>query len=64
MGRKLNSLYIVHEEIVKEMKSRGYNHDSPLEVNFAIEKDVQKDFVDTLQDQIKILKTKNCACKV
>ena len=61
---KLKALYLVHEEIVKEMKSRGFDHKSPLEDDYASEKNVQKDFVDSVRDLIKILKIKNCKCKV
>jgi len=61
---KLKALYLIHEEIVKEMKERGFNHKSPLESNFATGTDVQKEFVNSVGDQIKIIKSKKCNCKL
>jgi hypothetical protein len=61
---KLKALYLRHEQQIKEMENRGFNHNSPLDINFAIGCSVQKDFVDSLQDQIKILKIKKCECIV
>jgi hypothetical protein len=61
---KLKALYLRHEEIVDEMKKRGFNHKSPLNSDFAIGKSVQKDLVDSVEDQIKLLRNKKCKCKV
>ena len=61
---KLKAMYIRHEEIVKEMNFRGYNHHSPLDVQKATGKSVQDVFIDTPSRQIQIIKEKNCACKV
>lgn len=61
---KLKAMYLRHEEQVKEMKCRGYNHQSPLDVKNAIGKPKQDLFVDTPSIQIKILKQKGCNCKV
>lgn len=61
---KLRSLYIRHEEQVKEMKRRGYNHKSPLDKKFATGKSKQNIFVDSPSRQIQILKQKGCSCKV
>ena len=61
---KLKALYLIHEEIVKEIKKRGFNHKSPLESNFATGADVQKEFVNSVRDQIKIIKSKKCNCKL
>lgn len=60
---KLRALYIIHEEIVKEMKERGYNHNSPLEEKLAIGDDEQRVFVETVEEQMKILTSKKCECK-
>ena len=61
---KLRALYLRHEKIVKEMKKRGYNHNSPLDERFATGKSIQNQFVDSYEEQIDILKNKKCGCKV
>ena len=61
---KLKALYLKHEEIVNEMKKRGFNHKSPLNIDFAIGNSIQKDFVDSIEHQINILRNKKCKCKV
>jgi hypothetical protein len=61
---KLKALYLRHEKQVAEMKKRGYNHNSPLDKNFAKGKDFQTDFVDTIEEQKKNLKQKNCQCRI
>ena len=61
---KLAALFLRHEELVKEMRSRGYNHYSNLDVNLAKGGSVQDVFVDSIEDQKKILKLKKCKCKV
>jgi hypothetical protein len=61
---KLRALYLLHEEIVKEMKLRGFNHNSPLDDSYVKGKSVQKDFVTSVENQIKTLKIKKCKCKV
>ena len=62
--RKLKAPYIIHEEIIKEMKKRGFNHKSPLKSKFTNGNDVQSKFVNSGQDQIKIIKSKKCNCKL
>ena len=61
---KLKALYFRHEKIVQEMKKRGFNYKSPLNNGLATVKSVQNDFVDFIEDQIRILKNKNCECKI
>ena len=61
---KLKAMYFRHEKLVLEMKSRGYNHKSPLDKRKAIGKSTQNDFVNTISEQIVILKNKNCGCKL
>jgi len=61
---KLKALYLKHEIIVKEMKKRGFNHNSFLEKSMADGLDIQNEYVDSIQEQIKILRKKNCNCKV
>jgi len=61
---KLKAMYLRHEELVKEMNSRGYNHHSPLDMQKATGSSVQDVFVDTPARQIQIIKEKNCDCDV
>ncbi len=61
---KLNAMYLRHEDLVKEMISRGYSHKSPLDKCKATGDSVQDVFIDSLLKQILILKEKGCACKV
>ncbi|AFS82918.1 pyrimidine dimer DNA glycosylase/endonuclease V [Candidatus Nitrosopumilus sediminis] len=61
---KLNALYLRHELLANEMCSRGYNHKSPLDKRKATGKSLQDVFIDDPLDQIKILKNKNCDCKI
>jgi hypothetical protein len=61
---KLNALYLRHEKLVKEMEVRGYNHHSILEKELAKGSTKQNVFVDSIEDQFKILKEKRCHCKV
>jgi hypothetical protein len=61
---KLKALFFKHNIISKEMIKRGYQHKSPLNIDFATGIDIQDIFVDTIEDQIKILRNKKCNCKV
>jgi hypothetical protein len=61
---KLKAMYLRHDEQVKEMEHRGYNHQSPLDIKNATGKSKQDVFVDIPSIQIQILKQKECQCKV
>lgn len=61
---KLKALYLCHEKLVVEMKRRNYLHRSPLEKKYAKGKETQDRFVNTIKEQIQILKNKNCQCKI
>lgn len=61
---KLNALYNRHEKLVKEFKRRGYKHHSPLDLNLASGKEIQDKYVNSINEQIKILRDKKCGCKV
>ncbi|MGI9566530.1 MAG: pyrimidine dimer DNA glycosylase/endonuclease V [Nitrosopumilus sp.] len=61
---KLKAMYLRHEELVKEMNHRGYNHTSPLDKRKATGKSKQDIFVDIPSKQIQILKQKGCKCQV
>lgn len=59
---KLKALYERHEKLVKEIKRRGYNHQSPLDKKLASGKLKQDEFVNTKAEQRIILKHKDCDC--
>jgi len=61
---KLRALYLRHSKLVKEMKTRGYNHYSSLPSKLAKGISNQRVFIDPYKDQLKILKKKGCDCKV
>ncbi|WKT58629.1 pyrimidine dimer DNA glycosylase/endonuclease V [Candidatus Nitrosotenuis chungbukensis] len=61
---KLPALYTRHEKLVKEMKNRGYNHNSPLDKKHAVGIKKQTKFVHSTKQQITILRSKNCNCAV
>jgi len=51
-----------HEELVKEIKRRGYNHASLLDKKYALGKPKQDEFINTKEEQKQILKDKPCQC--
>lgn len=59
---KLKALFLRHEALVKEMKKRGYQHRSPLNKKQAKGKSRQFVYLQTPQEQERILKNKNCDC--
>ena len=61
---KLKAMYLRHEELVKELDKRGYNHKSPLDKRKATGKSKQDVFVDLPSKQIKIIKQKGCRCQI
>jgi len=61
---KLAALYLRHLQLVKEMKNRGYRHKSGLERALATGSRRQGVFIDHPRKQLKLLKAKNCGCKV
>lgn len=61
---RLLALYYRHEELVREMISRGYSHKSPLDKRRATGRSIQDVFVDTISEQRRILKNKKCSCKI
>ena len=61
---KLKALYFRHEQLVNEMKQRGYHHHSSLEQSYASGSEKQDVFVDTLDEQVELLRAKKCGCKV
>ncbi len=61
---KLKSLHLRHEKLVEEMKRRGYQHNSPLATELVTGDDKQSEYVDSYEEQIRILKNKECGCHV
>ena len=61
---KLKAMYLRHEKLVDEMITRGYNHHSPLDRRKATGSKIQNVFVDSIENQIKILRKKGCPCNV
>jgi len=61
---KQKALYLRHSNLSHEMIKRGYHHKSPLDSSFAVGVSYQNDFVDTIENQIKLLRSKKCKCKV
>ena len=59
---KLAALYKRHEKEILEMEKRGYMHNSDLDKKLATGETIQKDFVDSIEEQKQILKNKNCEC--
>lgn len=61
---KLKALYKKHQQIVDEMLQRGYQHNSPLDPDLATGAAVQEAFVDPPEEQVRILRSKGCECRV
>ncbi|HOX55100.1 MAG TPA: pyrimidine dimer DNA glycosylase/endonuclease V [Candidatus Omnitrophota bacterium] len=61
---KLKALYLRHEKLVREMKERGYLHQSNLDKRLAKGSHLQREYVDSPERQVKILKNKKCSCQV
>ena len=61
---KLAALYLRHKKLTKEMKYRGYRHNSNLNRKFATGLQKQNIFIDSHKEQKRILKSKNCDCKI
>ncbi len=61
---KLSAMYLRHELLVEEMSKRGYKHSSPLDKRRAIGSSVQTEYVNSISEQIHILKKKGCKCTV
>ena len=60
---KLAALYLRHKELVREMKERGYKHNSSLDRRLATGSRKQDLFLDSHSRQKKILKSKKCGCR-
>jgi hypothetical protein len=60
---RLKALYLRHQMVTREMCKRGYNHNSPLAIEQATGEDEQNNFINSIEEQIRILKGKKCECK-
>ncbi len=58
---KLAALYKRHEQQIKEMKKRGYNHQTPLDKRKAKGKSRQTVLKDSIPKQKKLLRER-CGC--
>lgn len=61
---KLPALYKRHEDLVEEMKKRGYTHNTPLDSSGVIGSEIQDIFVHTPAEQLEIIRLKRCDCLV
>ena len=59
---KLKALYVRHQLLVQELKKRSYNHKSDLPINLAHGNKKQNVLINTISEQIEILRKKNCLC--
>jgi Skp family chaperone for outer membrane proteins len=57
---KLKALYNRHEELVKEMEKRGYQHSSALDKQLAKGKSSQDHLLQSRSEQKQILAKKSC----
>ncbi|CAN5613719.1 hypothetical protein BH23GEM8_BH23GEM8_20760 [soil metagenome] len=59
---KLRALFERHQLLVLEMERRGYRHGSPLDPSLATGSNLQDVFIDPMEEQIRLLREKPCAC--
>lgn len=59
---KLAALFRRHDDLVKEMRRRSYNHFSDLDKSLAVGLNLQDDFLVSAEEQKKLLKDKGCSC--
>lgn len=59
---KTAALYARHEQLVREMVRRGYQHHSPLDKRFARGSAHQTALIDSIPRQRELLRSKKCEC--
>jgi hypothetical protein len=59
---KTKALYERHKNLTRELKERGYKHNSPLDKKLAKGSSKQQIFINTIREQKIILKNKPCEC--
>ncbi len=63
-GIAVGRVYNRHDDLVREMRNRNFNHQSPLaDVPLEGPEDIDR-FLDSVPRQINILKDKGCSCRV
>jgi len=63
MGKQ-KVLYLRHEQLTAEITQRGYCHTSPLDEQLATGEELQDTYVHSPDEQILLLRKKQCGCKV
>ena len=61
---RLAALYTRHDALVTEMLARGYRHASPIDASLATGAAIQDRYVDSPEEQVAILRSKGCDCRV
>ncbi|MBN1503159.1 pyrimidine dimer DNA glycosylase [Candidatus Woesearchaeota archaeon] len=61
-GGKLKALYKRHQLLVEEMEWRGYKHKSDLDIKLATGNKEQSRYVNSPEEQLRILRKKGCGC--
>lgn len=57
-------MYARHDRVVEEMRQRGFSHESPLDESKATGTSEQRDGVDTIAEQKRLLSAKDCGCLI
>jgi hypothetical protein len=60
---RLAALYRRHEADVEEMTRRGYHHKSPLDASLTAGEAEQGEYVDTPEEQVRLLRERCPACR-
>jgi hypothetical protein len=61
---KLKALFLRHEALAAEMKARGYHHKSFLDPDLAVGESIQRDKIQTYEEQVRLLRKKKCSCRL
>lgn len=61
---RLKALKYYHDRVTSEMQIRKFKHNSPLNEDLALGSNTQEIFIDTVPEQLEILKKKGCGCKI
>jgi hypothetical protein len=59
---KTKALYARHESLVCEFEYRGYQHRTPLDKGLTAGRKTQDVFLNTPEEQMRILRAKPCVC--
>lgn len=61
---KLKALYKRHQALAAEMGRRGYRHHTPLPEEQATGLGEQREYKDTPVEQVRLLRSRGCGCRV